>query len=94
MHEWIVNHTKVVNLPISNYTWLVPDHKQPGKKIWVSKFHLPISIRELHNDIISEISIYYLKEATDNITCNPLISDTSLSALIPNNVRKMTYRYK
>ena len=51
------NYPKVVNLLISNDILLVPDHKQPGKKIKVSKFLLQISIRDMHNDLISESSI-------------------------------------
>ena len=61
MHEWIGNHPQVVNLPISNNVFLVPDNKQPGKKIRVYKFLLQISIHELHNYLISEIRMYQLK---------------------------------
>ena len=61
LHECIVNNSQVVNSPISSDTLLVPDHKQPGKKIRVSKFLLQISIHELHNDLIYEIIIYRLK---------------------------------
>ena len=53
MHEWIGNNTQVVNLPISKDVLIVPDHKQPGKKISVSKFLLQISIHDIHNDLIS-----------------------------------------
>ena len=53
-----------------------------------------ISICEIHNDLISESSIYHLKEAIDEITGKPLISDTALRALIPKNVRKMKDRHK
>ena len=47
--------------PTYNDTLLVPDHKQPGKKKMVSKLLSYISICELHNDLISESSIYKLK---------------------------------
>ena len=53
MHEWIGNNTQVVNLPISKDVLIVPDHKQPGKKISVSKFLLQISIHDIHNNLIS-----------------------------------------
>ena len=65
LHEWIVNYPQVVNSPISNDTLLVPNHKQPGKEIRVSKFLFQISINELHNNLISNISIYQIKEAID-----------------------------
>ena len=68
---------------------LVPDRKHPGKQIRVSKLILQISILELQNDLISEIIIYQLKEAIDEITGKPLISDIDLSELITNNVIKV-----
>ena len=55
---------------------------------------MQISTLELHNYLISESSIYQIKEAIDESTGEPLISDTALSELMTENVRKMTYRYK
>ena len=53
-----------------------------------------LSIFDLHIDLISESSIYQLQEAIDGSTGKPLISDTDMHALMPKNIRKMTYRYK
>ena len=61
MNENIGNIPQVMNSPNSNYILLVPDPEQPRKKIRVSKFILQISICELHNDLISEGSIYQIK---------------------------------
>ena len=61
LHEWTGYNSQVVNSPTYNDTLLVPDHKQPGNKIGISKLLLQISICELHNDLISENSIYQLK---------------------------------
>ena len=83
-----------MNPPISNDKLLVPDPERPGNKIRVSKFLLQISIRELHNNLMSEISICPLKDAIYDKIGNPLISDTSLRPLIPNNVRKFTGKFK
>ena len=94
LNEWIGNHPKMVNSPISNDTLLVPDQERPGKKIRVSKLILQISILEIHNDLIFEIRIYKLEEAIDETTEKPLISDKYLRALIPKNVRKTIDRYK
>ena len=94
LHERIGNHPQVVNLPIYNNTFLVPDHNQAGEKGRVSKLILQILICELHNGLISEINIYQFKEAIDEITGKPLISDTALRATMHKNVRKMTDRYK
>ena len=82
LHECIENHTQVVNSPIFNNTFLVPDNKRSGKKTRVSELLLQIPIRELHNDLIYESIICQLKEATDKSTGKKLISDTSLHALM------------
>ena len=92
LFEWINNHPHIVNSPISNDTLLVPDPEQPGNRVRVSKLLLQISIRELHNDLLSDGPLG-LAEAKDN-DGKPLISDTALRALLPPNVRKMTEKYK
>ena len=94
LHEWIGNHLQVVNSSIYNKTLLVPDHKQPGTKIRVSKLLRKISICELHNYLISESSFFQLKEEIEEIREKPLISNTALRALMPKIFRKMTDRYK
>ena len=94
LNNWIGNNTQVVDLPISKDTLLVTDIKRPGKKIRVSKLLCRISISDLHNDLISENSIYQLKEEIDESTWKPPISDTPPCALIPNNFQKMKDRYK
>ena len=94
LNEFIGNHPHVVNLLISNDTLLVTDPEQPGKKIRVSQLILQISIRDLHNDLISESSIYQLKEAIYETIGKPLIIYTYLRALMSNNVQKMKDRYK
>ena len=81
-----------MNSPISDDTLLVHYHKHPGKKIRVIKFLLHISICEVYNHLITESIIHKLKESMYDITGKPLISDTSLHALMPNNDRKITYR--
>ena len=78
-----------MNSPNSKEIFLISDHKQPGKKIRVSKLLLQISIFELHNDLISKSRIYQLKYPIDEITGNPLISDTALCALMPKMFEKL-----
>ena len=82
----------MVNSPIYNYTLFVPDPEQTWKKIRVSILILQMSIRDVHNDLISESCIYQLKEETYETIGNPLISDTALHAVMLKNVRKMTSR--
>ena len=81
-----------MNSLIFDDTLLVPNPEQPGNKIRVSKFLLLVSISELHNDLISERSIYQLKEKIDETTWKPLISGTSLNTLMLKNVLKIIYR--
>ena len=88
LHEWIINHPQVVNSPISNDIILVPGHKQPGNKIRFSILLLHISICKIHNYLIYESSIFQLKEAVDESTGKPLISDTAIFELIPKNAQK------
>ena len=93
LHEWIVNYPQVVNSPISNDTLLVPNHKQPGKEIRVSKFLFQISINELHNNLISNISIYQIKEEIEEKTGKPLIIETALCAPMTNIYQNVIGRY-
>ena len=69
---------------LTNDIFLVPDIERLGKKIGVSKFILQISIRELHNCLISKGVIYQLKESIDKTTGKPLTSDTVMHALMSN----------
>ena len=59
-----------------------------------SKFPLKISINDIHNDLISESSIYQSKEGIDEKSGKLLISNTGLCELMTSNVRKISNRYK
>ena len=74
--------------------FLVPDPERPRGEKRVSKLLLQISICTLHNDLISEGSIYQLKESTNEKRGKRMISDTSLCAFIPNNAQNITDRDK
>ena len=74
--------------------FFVPDPERPGNKIRISKLILQISICDLHNHLISGNSVYQFKKAIDEMIGKPLIIDTDLRALMPNNVQKMKDRYK
>ena len=60
-----------------------PDQKKERKKI---------SVCELHRYLISERSIYQLKDEIDESTRNQLMSDIALRVLMTKNVRKMVDR--
>ena len=84
----------MVNSPIYYDTLLVPDTERPGKKIRVYKLLLKISMINLNKDLISESIIYQFKEEIGETKGKPLISDTTLHALMSKNFRKMIDRYK
>jgi hypothetical protein len=90
--EWFMNHPNVVESPITNETLLI-HNLVTGQKERVSKLLLPISIRELHNDMLLPPDEGGFKEAWDE-TGNVRISDTALRALLPEQARKMTPRHK
>ena len=84
----------MVNSPTSYDTLLVSDPERPGKKIGVSKLLFQISIREIHDYLVSESIIYLLKEEIDETTWEPLISDRDLHAIMTKNFQKMTGSFK
>lgn len=98
LHEWVLNHPRVVNSPIGNDTLLV-DNRETGKKERVGKLLLEISIRELHNDLI-ELPVDKggagggLPSARDARTDRIIISDTALRYLLPPQLVGMTEKHK
>ena len=52
LHGWVLDHPRVVDSPLTNDTLLVLN-EATGKKERVGKLLLEISVRELHNDLIS-----------------------------------------
>ena len=95
LHEWIFAHPRVVNSPIANDTLLVLN-PQTGKKERTGKLLLEISVRELHNDLISTEQgglVNGLGEARDD-KGKVIISDTALRYLLPPQLKPMTERHK
>lgn len=98
LHEWVLNHPRVVASPIANDTILVLN-RATGKKERVGKLLREVSVRELHNDLI-EKSIEAggkgggLECARDANSGNVLISDTALRYLLPEQLKPMTERHK
>jgi hypothetical protein len=82
----------IVASPNSSDTLLTRDPENPSVKIRTSKLYLQISMRELHNDLLSDPPLG-LPEARD-ADGQPVISDTALRALLPPQVRSMTKRHK
>jgi hypothetical protein len=92
LDEWVLNHHMIVPLPNSSDTLLICDPENRTIKTQTSKLYLQISMRELHNDLLSDPPLG-LPEARE-ANAEPLISDTALRALLPPQVRSMTKKHK
>ena len=92
LFDWIIKHPDIVDSPLSNDTILIKNPSNSNEKIRVGKLLRNISIRELHNDLLSKPPIG-LAEVYDT-EGNCLISDTSLNSLMPPHVKKMSNKYK
>ena len=78
--------------PIYNDTLLFKDSSEPNTKIRVGKLLRQVSMRELHNDLLSDPPTG-LSEVYD-VSGRPIISDTGFRALLPSYIRPMTDKYK
>ena len=81
MYVWITRHTQVFQSTVSNYCPKVMFDDQTEPQL-VSKLLLQVSVRELHNSIVSDPndgSIKYARDKDDNI----IISDSTLRSLLP-----------
>jgi hypothetical protein len=90
LYEWVLDHPHVVNSPISNDTIIIKDNN--NEKTRVGKLLLQISIRELHNDLLSDGPLG-LPGAKDTAG-EPIISDTALRSLLPPQLKRMSTKYK
>ena len=92
LHDWVLNHPRVVNCPIAKETLLVRD-EETKDLVRVGKLLLEITVRELHNDLI-ELPVEQggsgggLAEARDD-KGKIIISDTSLRYLLPPQLKPM-----
>ena len=92
LYNWIMHHPQVFQSPIFNYCLKVNIDGHTGPKI-VPKMLLQISVRELHNSLISDLVYGRIKEEryeNDNI----IISDSTLRLLFSPKLRKISSRYK
>ena len=85
--NWLTDHPRIIQSPLANDVLLIKNPENPKQKIPVPKLLREISIRELHNDLISKTSSG-LKEVYDD-NDKVIISDTALRSLIPPNIKKM-----
>ena len=76
LYTWITRHPQVVQLPISNdcLKLMLYDHTEPQI---VPKLLLQVSVRELHNSLVSDPNDGGLKDARDE-DVKIIISDSTL----------------
>ena len=86
LYAWVTLHTQVFQSPISNdgLKFIFDDQTKPQI---VPKLLLNVSVRELHNSLVSDTNNGGVKDARDeddNIT----ISDSTLNSLLPTKLNK------
>jgi hypothetical protein len=79
-----------VNSPIVNKIVIIKDAN--NEKTRVGKLLLQISIREIHNKLLSDGPLEF-PEAKE-VNAYAIISDTPLRLLLPPQLKKMSAKYK
>ena len=92
LYTWITRHPQVVQSPISNDCLKVVLYDQTETQL-VPKFLLQMSVRELHNSLVSDPNDGGIKDARDEYG-KIIISDSTLRSLLPPQLKQMSARYK
>ena len=90
MYTWITRHPQVVQSPISNDCLKVMLYYQSEPQL-VPKLLLQVSVRELHNSLVSDPNDGGLKDARDEDGKN-IISNSTLLSLLPPQLKQMSAR--
>ena len=92
MYAWITHHPQVVQSPISNccLKYMFDDQTEPQL---VPKLLLQVSVRELHNSLVSDTNDGGIKDARDE-DGNIIISNSTFRSLLPPQLKQMPARYK
>ena len=92
LYTLITHHPQVVQSPISNdcLKVLLDDQTEPQL---VPKLLLQVSVRELHNSLVSDPNDGGTKYARDE-DGKIIISDSTLRLLFPPQLKQMSARYK
>ena len=92
LYAWITRHLQVFQSPISNDCLKVMLYDQTEPQL-VPKLLPQVSVREIHNSLVSDPNydgLKYARYEDDNI----IISDSTLRSLFPPQLKKMSARYK
>ena len=92
LHAWITRHPQVIQSPISNDCLKVVLDDQTEPQL-VPKLLFQVSVREMHNSLVSDTNDGGIKSARDEDD-NIIISDSTLRSLIPPQLKQLTAHYK
>ena len=92
LYAWITCHPQVFQSPISNDCLKDKFDDQTELQL-VPKHLLQVSVRELHNSLLSDPNDGGLKDAMDEDD-HIIISDSTLCSLFPPQLKQMSARYK
>ena len=90
LYTWITRHPQVVKSTISNDCIKVKLDDQTETQI-VPKLLLQVSVRELHNSLVSDPNDGCLKDARYE-NGKIIISDSTLRSLLPPQLKQMSAR--
>ena len=88
LYTWITRHPQVVQSPISIDCLKVMLDDQTEPQL-VPKLLLQVSVRELHNSLVSDPNDGGLKDARDE-DGKIIISDSTLCSLLPHQLKQMS----
>ena len=92
LYTWVTGHPQVFKSPISNNCLKVVLYNQIEPQL-VPKLLLQVSVRELHNSLVSEPNDGGLKDARDE-DGKIVISDSTFRSLLPTQLKQMSAHYK
>ena len=92
MYTWITRHPQVVQSPIYNDCLKVVLDYQTEPQL-VPKLLLQVSVRELHNSLVSDPNDDVLKDARYEYG-KIIISGSTFRSLLPPQLKQMSARYK
>ena len=92
LYTWITRHPEVVQSPISNDCLKVMLDGQTEPQLF-PKLLLQVSVRELHNSLVSDPNDGILKDARDEYG-KIIISGSTLRSLLLPQLKQISARYK
>ena len=89
--EWVCKYDNVIHSTITDEKILVEDELIGKKTKRVGKLLLSCSVREVHNDLITDVNDDFLKDVWNEN--NLLVSETGLRCFLPDQLKKFPPLY-